>query len=367
MTEQQLSYWLAATLTPGLHYQTVLNWITSRRDVANLFSASSQELARLGLSAEEIHAIHHPNWHAVDAVLRWRNTLCHVITLTDIAYPSLLKEIADPPLVLYVQGNAQACLLPQLAIVGARTPTPIGIQTAERFASHLAQHGLAVTSGLALGIDGASHRGALAVSGVTIAVFGTGLKCIYPKTHRQLAEQILANEGALVSELPLLTAPQGRHFPRRNRIISGLSLGVLVVEAALQSGSLVTARHALEQGREVFAIPGSIHHPLSRGCHHLIRQGAKLVETAEHIFEELTPWNHLVIGHTKKTVAKSTLPVLDLSYQRLLTQIDCAITALDGMRRRRGVTANELSSMLLRLELQGYIQAVSGGYVRVIT
>ena len=367
MTEQQLAYWLAATLTPGLNYKNVLHWLAAHSEPAGIFSASPAELAQAGFSLQAIQAARQPSWHEVEAALKWRDASRHIISLADPAYPTLLKEIADPPLVLYVQGNKNAYSLPQIAVVGSRTPTPVGVQTAELFAAHLAQLGLIITSGLALGIDAAAHRGVLSVTGITIAVFGTGLKSIYPKTHKRLAEEIIANNGALVSEFALTTSPQAWHFPRRNRIISGLSLGVLVVEAALQSGSLVTARHALEQGREVFAIPGSIHHPLSRGSHHLIRQGAKLVETAEHILEELKGWNHLLTGCLQKTIAKPTLPDLNLPDQQLLTHIDFDITALDVIMLRSGLTAGELSSMLLTLELKGYIQAVTGGYVRTIS
>ena len=209
-----------------------------------------------------------------------------LVTWGSPGYPALLASIEDAPLTLFVEGDAGALALPQLAIVGSRNPTQIGRDTASQFAKHLAASGLAITSGLALGIDAAAHRGALLGPGRTIAVLGCGLDRIYPRENTELARQIVAS-GALVSDLPTGVPPLKQHFPRRNRIISGLSVGTLVVEAALQSGSLITARLAGEQGREVFAIPGSIHSPLSRGCHRLIRQGAKLVESVDDIFPEL--------------------------------------------------------------------------------
>lgn len=247
---------------------------------------------------------------------------------------------------------------PQLAIVGSRNPTPTGCELAEQFAYYLAEAGLVVTSGLALGIDGGGHRGAINARGKTIAVCGTGLQHVYPNSHRQLAEDIIQN-GALVSEFPPDTLPKAKHFPMRNRVISGLSLGVLVIEAALKSGSLITARLAIDQGREVFALPGSIHNPLARGCHQLIRQGAKLVETAGDILEELGAM-HAVIT----PLIPSKKGSLDAPYQEVLKQIGYEITTLDAIILRCGLTAGKVSSMLLLLELEGHVQSVPGGYVR---
>ena len=212
----------------------------------------------------------------------------HLILFGDSAYPTLLAEITNPPPLLFVRGDKSLLTHPQLAMVGSRNPTRGGLENARAFASHLAAAGLGIISGLAMGIDGASHEGALEANGLTIAVAATGLDQVYPARHRRLADRI-ADNGAIISEFPIGTRPQAEHFPRRNRIISGMSMGTLVVEAAQRSGSLITARNAGEQGREIFAIPGSIHNPLARGCHHLIRQGAKLVETAEDILEELGP------------------------------------------------------------------------------
>ncbi|CAG0910748.1 unnamed protein product, partial [Cyprideis torosa] len=223
----------------------------------------------------------------IAADLNWLSHDKHyILPITSEQYPSLLRAIDDPPPLIYVVGDPNLLSYPQLAVVGSRNATRAGIANAEAFSLHLASAGLGITSGLALGIDTAAHRGALKADGITLAVAGTGLDGVYPARNRSLAEEI-ARTGALISEFPIGTRPSPENFPRRNRIISGLSLGTLVIEAAAKSGSLITARLASEQGREVFAIPGSIHNPLARGCHQLIRQGAKLVETGDDILEEL--------------------------------------------------------------------------------
>jgi DNA processing protein len=217
----------------------------------------------------------------------------HLLMWDQPEYPALLAEIADAPPLLFVAGDPQILEKPQLAMVGSRRASKPGMDTAAAFSRSLAGAGFVITSGLALGIDGAAHQAALDVGGQTIGVLGTGLENVYPQRHRALADALIARGSAVVSEFPLETAPQPSHFPRRNRIISGLSLGVLVVEASVASGSLITARLAAEQGREVYAIPGSIHHPGARGCHQLIRDGAVLVETIEHILEALRGWQRL--------------------------------------------------------------------------
>ena len=314
----------------------------------------------------------------------------HIVCLSDDSYPTLLKEITDPP---FVDLQGDPCVLSnlQLAIVGARNATPLGLQHAEQFAKHLAEAGFTITSGLAQGIDAASHKGALAANGLTIAVMGTGLNHIYPPSNKSLAHKIINKNGALISEFSLDIPPKAYNFPRRNRIICGLSRGVLIVEAALKSGSLITARYALEQGREVFAIPGSIHNPLSRGCHYLIRQGAKLVETTKDIIEEFQGLKdfptavtvksggfgladrpvHGCAGRsqeqlrlTTQTHPTSLSPPLSLQFCAILDHIEHAITPLDVIVLRSRLTVGEVSSILLSLELQGYIESVSGGYVR---
>jgi DNA processing protein len=248
-------------------------------------------------------------------------------------------------------------------VVGSRNPTALGRDTAEQFAGHLAKAGLAITSGLALGIDAASHRGALAAGGRTVAVLGCGLDAIYPRGNAELAARVAGN-GALVSDLPTGTRPLKHHFPRRNRIISGLSVGTLVVEAALQSGSLITARLAAEQGREVFAIPGSIHNPMARGCHRLIRQGAKLVETAADIFAEL---GSLLAGfgaaiRTELADVKQVFgAVLDKDQEILLDALGFAPAGIDTLVARTGYAADAVASMLLILELEGRVAQQHGG------
>lgn len=287
----------------------------------------------------------------------------HLLTCLDPQYPRLLREIARPPVLLFVAGDKELLARAQLAIVGSRNPTPAGLENARAFADTLTRAGLVVTSGLALGIDGAAHRGALDADGRSIAVLGTGLDRIYPARHEELASR-LVRHGALVSEFPLGTAPKAENFPRRNRVISGLSLGTLVVEAAAQSGSLITARCAGEQGREVFAIPGSIHSPLARGCHALLREGAKLVESAQDIIEELASLAALTAPPLPEG-EESALMCDDPQQTALLTHIGHDPISIDTLVERSGLTAHSISSMLVEMELLGIIAACPGGrYMR---
>ncbi len=284
-----------------------------------------------------------------------------VITFNDANYPAQLKEIADPPPLLFVRGNPDLLSHPQIAIVGSRNPSSLGEETAFNFAKTLSRHGFVITSGLALGIDAASHRGALNAKGYTVAVTGTGLDRVYPARHKELATEIV-NTGVMISEFPPGTTAKANHFPRRNRIISGLCQGLLVVEAAKQSGSLITARMALEQNREVFAIPGSIHNPLARGCNALIREGAKLVETTQDILEELNQYYQQDDKITPITMES----ILDLEQQTLLNHVMFSPTSIDKLVENTGESVEVISSMLLILELQGYLEATAGGcYMRV--
>lgn len=279
----------------------------------------------------------------------------HLITLADAAYPALLLNTADPPVVLYVIGDARLLSRPALAIVGSRSPTARGLADAQAFAEAISNAGLCIISGLALGIDAAAHRGGLQGAGSSIAVVGTGLDRVYPQRNRSLA-QALAESGALVSEFPLGTPPLRANFPRRNRIISGLSLGCLVVEAALHSGSLITAREAADQGREVFAIPGSIHSPLAKGCHWLIKQGAKLAENAHDILSEL--------GLAATSAPSSPRPppaAMDAQCRRLLDVLGSEALPVDVLCARTGLTADVASAMLLTLEMDGYVARLAGG------
>jgi DNA processing protein len=274
----------------------------------------------------------------------------------------LLREIPDPPVLLYCSGNRELLTTPQIAIVGSRSCTPGGAQTAYKFAAALAQSGVTVTSGMALGIDTEAHRGALSTTGRTIAVTGTGLDRIYPSSNKNLAYDI-HQHGLLISEFALGSGPAGFHFPRRNRIISGLSVGTLVVEATIRSGSLITAQQALEQGREVFAIPGSINNPHARGCHHLIRQGAKLVDQVTDIIEEISSLFGYLDIKNRVEITKTETSTLDQPEQNLLDAIGYEAVNIDQLVERSGLTIEQLSSMLLALELNDHIQSLPGGFV----
>ncbi|HSX85538.1 MAG TPA: DNA-processing protein DprA [Cellvibrio sp.] len=300
----------------------------------------------------------------------------HGIVYDDPLYPRLLREILRPPPLLFVRGDPACLSLPQLAIVGSRNPSGGGIENAERFAHYLAERGFAITSGLALGIDAAAHRGALRASGRTIAVMGTGIDLVYPARHRQLAQQIVDSGGALVSEFPLGTASHACNFPQRNRIISGLSGGTLVVEAAVQSGSLITASFALQHDREVFAIPGSIHNPLARGCHQLIRQGATLVETAQDIVDQLAGLLSYKRQEIKSLgVSQPELfeepggvderPILSADEQKLLQALGYDPLPVDLLAERTGLDVGGLSAQLIGLEIKGLIQQIGACYQRL--
>ena len=276
-----------------------------------------------------------------------------VITLGDSLYPDTLLQTADPPLLLYAQGRLELLQRPAIAIVGSRNPTAQGRDNARAFAAALSGAGLTVVSGLALGIDGAAHEGALQSCGSTIAIVGTGLDRVYPRQHHSLAHRI-AREGLMLSEYALGTPPVAANFPLRNRVISGLAQGVLVVEAALKSGSLITARLAAEAGREVFAIPGSIHSPQSRGCHAIIRQGAKLVDSAQDILEELRP------GHAQSAGQQPLAPEPAAAINPLLEAMGYDPVSLDALVARTGSPPHELNARLLELELAGRVARLPG-------
>lgn len=295
-----------------------------------------------------------------------------LLSEADGNYPMLLREIPRCPPILYVRGDVSALSLPQIAIVGSRSPSPIGQEIAREFAQGLAQHGFVVTSGLALGVDACAHRGALTASAPfsrTVAVLGSGLNMVYPKRNRGLAEQIINEGGALVSEFALDSSAKREHFPQRNRIVSGLSLGALVVEAALKSGSLITARHALEQNREVFAIPGSIRNPASKGCHALIKSGAKLVESIEDIVAELGSILDLQkqqLTHCERaSTVQSAVAELPPSQRKILSYLGFEPTSVDRLEARSGIKLDSLLSSLLELELGGYVENTGMGYLRV--
>ena len=283
-----------------------------------------------------------------------------LMTLADADYPPALLEIADPPAVLYCKGQRSLLSQPGLGVVGSRNATPQGERDAEAFARALSDAGLTIISGLALGIDAAAHRGGLAGAGSSVAIIGTGLDRIYPARNKALAHQ-LAERGVIVSEFALGTPPLPGHFPRRNRLISGLSRGVLVVEAAPDSGSLITAKVAAEQGREVFAIPGSIHSPLARGCHALIKQGAKLVESAADILDELAWQQRLAPPVHPEALAGAVESLPESQPDPVLGALEGAPSTLDTLAQRTGLTLEALSAKLLTLELDGQIASLPGG------
>lgn len=311
-------------------------------------------------------ALANPDWDGVDRDLRWlEQPNHHLITREDPRYPARLKEIARPPLALFVNGDPDLLSMPQLAVVGSRNPTRGGKEHAREFSAFMARSGLVITSGLALGIDGEAHRAALKAEGTSLAVTATGPDKVYPARHRDLMHQLVEN-GVAVSEFPLGTGVSPGHFPQRNRIISGLSLGVLVVEAARKSGSLITAHAAMEEGREVFALPGSIDNPLAKGCHALIRQGAKLIETADDLLEELAPL--LGTSHPfqqNPEPVPSNPPELDGEYALLLDAMGYEPVHMDTLVEDLELTPGIVSSMLLQLELRGLVeQTLGGAYVR---
>ena len=290
----------------------------------------------------------------------------HVLTPDSPFYPKSLKELPDAPIVLYVIGNHSLLNEPQLGVVGSRRPTPNGRRVAREFSEHLSRSGLVITSGMALGIDVAAHQGALGCYGGTIAVLGTGVDQIYPARHRDIY-QLIATQGALVSEFPLGTKPFAGNFPRRNRILSGLSLGVLVVEAALESGSLISARLAAEQGREVFAIPGSVLNPLSRGCHKLIREGAVLVESPDDVLIELAPQLHSVMSGVMNgpSPADPTRKETDPLRLKVIEAMGFEVVNVDQISVLSGIPYAELSVVLTEMELDGLIESVPGGFIRL--
>lgn len=352
--------------TPGLGPGGVQTLIERLGGAAAIRAADRATLREAGLGEAAVDFLRRPDpSEAVEAELRWAEADGHhILVFDDPDYPPQLKTVPAPPPVLYVRGDKTLLSEPQLAIVGSRNPTGTGRENARDFAEHFSRAGLTITSGLALGIDGAAHRGALDADAPTVGVMATGADRIYPARHRALAESML-KRGALVTEMPLGTRPLRELFPQRNRLISGLSVGVLVVEAARQSGSLITARLALEQSREVFAIPGSIHNPLARGCHRLIRQGAKLVESAGDILEELEPRLREFLNPPAQPAGEQAGPAdgepPDEDHARLLEALGHDPLPVDRLVERTGLAAADVASMLLIMELEGRVRAEPGG------
>jgi DNA processing protein len=347
--------WLHVSLVPGVGGARLRRLLREFGAPAQILAARAAQLEPLVGRDAAVALERGPDPALLQTSLDW---LCQpgnwLVTLSDADYPAQLLQTVDPPAVLYVTGQLPLLNRPALAIVGSRSPTPAGVANAEAFAEALGQAGLTIVSGLALGIDAAAHRGALRTVASSIAVCGTGLDRVYPARNRGLARQ-LAEQGALVSEFPLGTPPTPPNFPRRNRIISGLSRGCLVVEAAMHSGSLITARQALEQDREVFAMPGSIHSPLSKGCHWLIKQGAKLVESAQDVLDELG------MPHAGGEQAVTIPPALSREQRQVLDAMSYEPVDLDLICQASGLTADVASAMLLALELDGTISRLPGG------
>lgn len=352
-------YYLACNRIPSIGPRTLFKLLQQWPSLEVLFKLSPNAMEKAGLPPRLASAIAQYDLRSVEQDLLWEQQNPqhhHLITWEDAAYPKLLKEIHAPPLVLYAQGNLACLQQSALAIVGTRKPSITGGKTAWQFAYELSQQGLCIVSGLALGIDAQAHQGCLAAQGKTIAVMGTGINRIYPAQHRALAEKI-KERGLLMSEFPLNSAATPGHFPQRNRIISGLSLAILVVEAAIKSGSLITARFALEQNRDVLAIPGSIHSPQARGCHHLLQQGAKLVTTSQEVLEELD---------IPSRDPLKTLPFITLANDalNLVKCVGFEVTSIEEIMHRSQLNFSELTGILSEIELQGLVKNVPGGYVR---
>ncbi len=390
----QLLYWCALWRTPKIGAKRFAKILELFGTPEQFFTLPSHEQKRVGISIDQATCAKSLSEAEKDIAWLENTENASIITLADELYPARLKTISDPPPILFARGNTALLKEPQLAVVGSRSPSHEGIENAKNFSRYLTQNGIVITSGLAQGIDGMAHEGALSakndshLSGETIAVMGTGADRIYPAKHQALAHRIIET-GCIITELPIGTPVVPHAFPRRNRIISGLSLGTLVVEATLKSGSLITARTALEQNREIFAIPGSIHNPLARGCNHLIRNGAKLVETAKDIFEELKPELLAFVENEKSdtlnievsswvnndsvNIEENTQPDR-LQKEEIVIQTDDdpdkatlwqALSyepqPVDILVKRSGLAPNKVSSMLLILELGGHVIKQAGG------
>ena len=355
----ELSAWLRLLTSPGIGRGTARQLLAAFGTPQGVFEASSAQRRTCAdaITADALDA-EPPRFASLLASTQaWLDggAARDWIALGDPRYPQALLQTADPPLLLYTQGRSELLNTPSLAIVGSRNPTPQGAENARAFAEHLGRAGLTIVSGMALGIDGAAHAGALAAGALTIAVIGTGPDIVYPRAHRELAHRIV-ERGLIVSEFELGTPPLSQNFPARNRIIAGLSLGTLVVEAALESGSLITARFSVEAGRDVFAIPGSIHSPQSRGCHALIKQGAKLVDDARDVLEELR-WS------AQSELALDAAVPADAARQTdpLLIALGFEPVSIDQLQARTGWPTAQLSARLLELELQGLVARLPGG------
>ncbi|MDO6841135.1 DNA-processing protein DprA [Paraglaciecola chathamensis] len=364
-SEEENRQWLVLAQLPRFSVAK-LRVIVQKYDIqiADLFVADSKQLTAYGFSEAQAQQLLRPNEQQLDKCMLWSEQNHHyLLNITSTHYPKVLLQTARPPILLYCCGNKDLLNTHQIAIVGSRNPSAAGKQNAKYFAQGLSTSGWTITSGLALGIDGLAHEGVLQALGKTIAVLGTGLSNIYPKRHVNMASRILEQNGALVSEFYPDAPAKPENFPRRNRIISGMSLGTLVIEAAIKSGSLITARYALEQNRDVFAVPGNIHNVLSKGCHYLIKQGAKLVECVSDISDE---YQHLTLNflNTQQNELQKSARQ-SLASDKLLDSVDFETTPLDIVVERCGMPVAEVMSQLLEYELRGLVTAVPGGYLKL--
>jgi len=373
-TSEALESWVSLWRVPRVGSKTFQKLLDYFENPSDVFAATTATLKKAGISNTVISNIEDSkSFDAAKPDIDWLISANnhHIITIQCIEYPALLKQISNPPPLLYVRGNVSILNDPQLAIVGSRSPSHSGLSNSYEFAKHLGGSGLCITSGLALGVDGAAHKGAIDANAPTIAVIATGTDRVYPAKHRDLAHKIVEN-GAIISEFPIGSPAKSENFPRRNRIISGIAHGTLVVEAAKRSGSLITARLASEQNREVFAIPGSIHNPLAKGCHQLIRQGAKLVETAQDILEEMADIIDIVnvidaTENPKLPLIKEEKPSeIDGEYNTLLEQMGYDPVSIDELVIRVEQSPESIAAMLLMLELQNQVSSNGGGtYTRI--
>ena len=379
MFSSATAQWLFLTCLPGLGRTRRRELLTEFPDLPQMLSMNAATLRAVGMTADAMAAIQ--AWQKQDdahPAVREVRTIMHdcqkhavgILTWGHTHYPEQLRHIHDAPLVLFTRGDTELLARDQIGIIGSRKATPAGLDHARRFAAELSARDLMVTSGLALGVDGAAHAGALDAGYPTVAVIGCGLDRVYPHQHRRLGERVVA-DGLMISEYPPGTPARAAHFPQRNRIISGLSRGVLVVEAGLRSGSLITARMALEQGREVFAIPGSVHSPVARGCHHLIKQGARLVETVEDILEELGAWwspplvTEAAGTPEPKPGGKGPLAGLDGREIAVFEALGYDPQSTDALSSATGLPADQLMQSLLLLELQGLVSSAPGGFQKI--
>ncbi|HSH73729.1 MAG TPA: DNA-processing protein DprA [Methylophilaceae bacterium] len=363
LDENDLALWICLNQIHGLGAQSFCKLLQAFDSPEQIFATSYNQLITVVAEpiAKQISA--GPDFDSTSSTLNWlENADNHLITLANKDYPRALLEISDPPPLLFAKGHLHWLNTPAISVVGSRNASHQGEKNAEDFSQALCQQGYTIVSGMALGIDGAAHRGALKANGATIAVVGTGLDIVYPARHRELAHQIV-ERGLIISEFGLGTPSRAQNFPRRNRIISGLGLGCLVVEANVQSGSLITAKLAAEQGREVFAIPGSIHSPMSKGCHELIKQGAKLVDNIKDILDELG-------SISSDSYAESTMPTSQVANASQADPILACIgydpISMESLVERSGLTSEHLSAMLLMLELENKVASLPGGrYQRI--